>query len=263
LAAALARLPQRRSGKGLPPSGEKLPTCPEKCRALRRSLPVRRKRRMNPSSLFDPASLLLVGGGTLLATLLRAGPRACAAALRESLGLLRRRLDGQRVRAALAGQINEVRADGLIRARLIETGDKVFDQALAAMLIQRSVCGLRARHEAHCRARLRMAREAVRTWTSAAELAPAFGLVGTLLSLSQLAAGGIETGGFNAAISGAVLTTLYGVLLANLLFLPLADAVERVAEHEHDEREALVDWLIGQIEPAEPQLHDIAQRAAA
>ncbi|MFX8660903.1 MotA/TolQ/ExbB proton channel family protein, partial [Acinetobacter baumannii] len=77
---------------------------------------------------------------------------------------------------------------------------------------------------------------AARTLTTAAELAPVFGLAGTLISLSQLQAQGLARSQFMGAISLAVVTTLYGLLLANLLFAPLARAVERRNEREEAAR---------------------------
>ena len=50
------------------------------------------------------------------------------------------------------------------------------------------------------------------------------------------------------AISMAVVTTLYGLLLANLLLAPLARMVERAAEAEEAGRQHLTDWLAGQVE---------------
>lgn len=213
---------------------------------------------MDPRTLLDPVSFMLVAGGATMATLLRVGPRAFGIALGEALRLPRRRFDTAGVRAALAGQVNSVKADGLFRARLHETGDPVFDQAVASMLLQRSVRGLRASHDAYCQGRVEAAKSAEETWASGAELAPAFGLVGTLLSLSQLPAGNFDSAGFNAAISGAVLTTLYGVLLANLVFAPVAMAIARAAEHERSQRQSLIDWLEAQIDEVEPHHRDVA-----
>ncbi|MCB2049235.1 MAG: MotA/TolQ/ExbB proton channel family protein [Novosphingobium sp.] len=214
-------------------------------------------------TLIDPTSLALVWGGALAGGLLRTGPRAFGAALKEALRLPFRRFDTEKVRAALAGQINSVRSDGLIRARLHDTGDPVFDQAVASMLLQRSVKGLHPSHSAYCGTRGRSAQDAAMAWATTAELAPAFGLVGTLLSLSQLPTGSFDSSGFNAAISGAVLTTLYGVLLANLLFAPLAEAISRAAEHERAQRQSLIDWLELQIEEADPHHHDFTPRVVA
>jgi chemotaxis protein MotA len=81
----------------------------------------------------------------------------------------------------------------------------------------------------------------------AAELAPVFGLAGTLISLSQLPSEGFARGAFTGAISMAVITTLYGLLSANLLLAPLARMVERKAQAEEAERQEMIDWLAAQI----------------
>ena len=76
-----------------------------------------------------------------------------------------------------------------------------------------------------------------------------FGLAGTLVSLSQLPAEGMADGSFTGAISMAVVTTLYGLLSANLLFAPLARIVERAAEAEEAGRQQIIDWLASQVSP--------------
>ncbi|HEX8057429.1 MAG TPA: MotA/TolQ/ExbB proton channel family protein, partial [Novosphingobium sp.] len=84
------------------------------------------------------------------------------------------------------------------------------------------------------------------------ELAPVFGLAATLISLSQLPADGINRHAYMGAISMAVTATLYGILLANLFFAPLARAVERAAAKEETERQKIVTWLAGQVTAAMP-----------
>ncbi|MEL7446519.1 MAG: hypothetical protein AAGK02_12030, partial [Pseudomonadota bacterium] len=46
-----------------------------------------------------------------------------------------------------------------------------------------------------------------------------------------------------ASLATAVLSTLYGVLSAHLVFLPLAMAIDRQGEHEEQARDRLVEWL--------------------
>ena len=58
---------------------------------------------------------------------------------------------------------------------------------------------------------------------------------------------------FAGAISMAVLTTLYGLLLANIVLAPLARMVERAAKAEERDRQKLVGWLAGQVAPALPR----------
>lgn len=205
---------------------------------------------MDLSTLIDGPSALIVGGGTLLATVLRSGLGDCRMTLRKLAGLGRNGFDLDHTRAELALQVQEIRQDGLLRAVPHHSGDPEFDDATDALIHRRSVKALLEAHEAHRGRRLAESERAVRTLAQAAELAPVFGLAGTLVSLSQLPAEGIARGAFAGSIAMAVTTTLYGLLAANLLLAPLARMVERKAQAEEAERQAVTDWLADQVEAA-------------
>ena len=207
---------------------------------------------MDVAALLDPASALIVAGGTFVATLLRCGAHDCRITVAALCQLGQQRFDAEAARAEMAVQIREIRQDGLMRAQAHNYGDREFDEATGALIGRRSVSGLLDAHEAHKARRLASSNQATRTLAQAAELAPVFGLAGTLVSLSQLPANGIAQGAFAGAISMAVLTTLYGLLLANLLLAPLARVIERAAAEEERERQKLVDWLAQQVAPAMP-----------
>jgi chemotaxis protein MotA len=202
---------------------------------------------MDPMSLLDAPSAAIVVGGTLIATWLRSGQADCRQTLRAIANLGTAPFDADGARAELAVQIREIRQDGLLRATPHHFGDREFDDVTDTLIAQRSIPALLAAHEAHKGRRVEANNRAVRTLAQAAELAPVFGLAGTLVSLSQLPAAGISRGAFTGAIGMAVLTTLYGLLLANLLLAPLSRKVERAAAEEEAERQKLVDWLAGQV----------------
>src|SRR4051812_24179373 len=61
----------------------------------------------------------------------------------------------------------------------------------------------------------------------AAEVAPAMGLIGTLVGLVQMLGSLNNPESIGPAMAVALLTTLYGALLANVVFLPLASKLER------------------------------------
>ena len=98
----------------------------------------------------------------------------------------------------------------------------------------------------------------LRTLNQAADLSPVLGLAGTLISLSQLPAGSGQDGNFTSAIAMAVLTTLYGLLLGNMVFAPLARAVARRASEEEQARQEVLDWLESQVGVALPRHADEA-----
>ncbi len=208
---------------------------------------------MNWMTLIDGPSAAIVFGGTLAATMLRCGLGDCHQTLR-ALGHLRREgFNAERVRSELAVQVQEIQRDGLLRAHPHNFGDREFDEATEALLERRTTAALVEKHEAHKARRLAISERAVRTLAQAAELAPVFGLAGTLISLSQLPAEGIARGSFTGAISMAVVTTLYGLLAANLLLAPLARVIERAAQSEEVQRQRVIDWLTSQIAADMPQ----------
>lgn len=227
---------------------------------------------MQFTSLIDPGSVAIVLGGTLLATILRAGREELGQTLRALAALVRPRFSVDQAKADLAAQVAAIRQDGILRVKPRSIGDSEFDDATDAMIRSRSLDALIDRHNAHRKQRQHVSNAAIRTLAQAAELGPVFGMVGTLVSLSNLPSDGLAAGALNGAISIAVTTTLYGLLLANLVLAPLARAVERRALSEERGRQQVIDWLSQQIEPALPHhapsppqhpLHTLHQRVSA
>lgn len=203
---------------------------------------------MDLAALLDPASAAIVVGGTCLATVLRCGLGNCRLAVVALAQRGHPAFDAQAVRAEMAVQVREIQKDGLVRAHPLDFGDRDFEVAADAMIAARSVEALVATHSEQKTRRMETARRAVATLAQASELAPVFGLAGTLISLSQLPGSGVAKASFGDAISMAVLTTLYGLLLANVVLAPLARLVERAAAAEESERQAIIDWLAAQVD---------------
>ncbi|MBB5172773.1 flagellar motor protein MotP [Texcoconibacillus texcoconensis] len=79
----------------------------------------------------------------------------------------------------------------------------------------------------------------------AGEYAPAWGMIGTLVGLVLMlqSLNDPETLGPNMAI--ALLTTLYGTLLANLVFIPMANKLSMRTEEEVFVKQIVVEGVIG------------------
>ena len=65
-------------------------------------------------------------------------------------------------------------------------------------------------------------RRGIQVFQTLASYAPAFGLIGTLIGLVTLLGSLAEPDSVGPAMSVALMTTLYGALLSNLVFLPVA-----------------------------------------
>ena len=218
---------------------------------------------MNLDALFDPWSIAIVVGGTTFATLLRSGSAELRAASHCLLQLRSPRFSFSAARAELAPQVEVIRHDGVLRARPHPSEDAEIAEATDALIRHRSVAALIEAHERHRQIRQETRRSALQMLGQAGELAPVFGLVGTLVALSQMTTDGLERGALMGAVATAVLTTLYGLLTAHLLVFPLARLIERRGEAEESERQKLIDWLATQVAPAIPSTpQPVADKAA-
>lgn len=217
---------------------------------------------MDISQLWDASGAGIVLGGTLLATVLASGRRELAAALRGIGQLFTRPFDYEHARSEIARDVARMRHDGVLRARAPQTSDSEIALVTDALIHDRSLRSLIATHEACQQDRTRIREAALAPIRHAAEMAPVFGMAGTLFALSQMQLGGEADMQLLASIGMAILTTLYGILLANLAFNPLARLLERRLLAEDADRQRLIDWLATQLsESCPPSRADRRERA--
>jgi chemotaxis protein MotA len=182
-------------------------------------------------AFLDPAAIGIVAGGTVLATLLRTslgdvgrGVAALGALARkpfDALGRIARRhgmhaldrsvIADRDVAAAVAGIVDGATPDEITRQ---------LDERRRARIL---------RHAA-----------AADMWAGAAEVAPAMGMVGTLVGLVKMFWAMTDPAAIGAGMAVALLATLYGALVANLIAMPIAVRLRRRARAEAEERTRLV-----------------------
>jgi chemotaxis protein MotA len=75
--------------------------------------------------------------------------------------------------------------------------------------------------------------------------APAFGMIGTLIGLVQMLANMANPQDIGPAMAVALLTTLYGALIANLVCLPLADKLALRSQEELETKNLILDAALG------------------
>jgi len=73
--------------------------------------------------------------------------------------------------------------------------------------------------------------------------APAFGMVGTLIGLVQMLRNLTSPDQIGAGMAVALITTFYGALMANLLFLPLAGKLGLYSKAETTAKEMIVEGI--------------------
>lgn len=187
-----------------------------------------------PADLFDLPSLVLVVGGTVAATLISYPLREVLRVFRVFVIVLRNehlyaREDMDEIvrvsRKYFQGEIAALDQElAHCKNPFLRTGVQlVIDGAPVTdivELLQWRIAKLKAREAAEAQ-----------IFRSMAMYAPAFGMLGTLLGLISLLHG--LQGDFHSIGAGmalAMITTLYGILLSNLVFKPIAIKFERRTE---------------------------------
>ncbi len=81
-------------------------------------------------------------------------------------------------------------------------------------------------------------------WTQIGDVAPAMGMIGTLIGLVQMLSAMDDPKAIGPAMAVALLTTLYGAMIANMMALPIADKCKLRAEDEARIQSMIIDALV-------------------
>lgn len=77
------------------------------------------------------------------------------------------------------------------------------------------------------------------------DVGPAMGMIGTLIGLVQMLSSMSDPKSIGPAMAVALLTTLYGAMLANMFALPIADKLSLRSKEEQVSQSMLIDAIMG------------------
>lgn len=86
------------------------------------------------------------------------------------------------------------------------------------------------------------------------DAAPAFGMIGTLVGLVQMLASMDDPASIGPSMAIALLTTLYGAVMANLFFIPLADKLSLRSQEEERNRKLIIEGVLGILKGLNPRV---------
>ncbi len=97
-------------------------------------------------------------------------------------------------------------------------------------------------------------RQAARVWEAAGGYAPTIGILGAVLGLIHVMENLSDPARLGSGIAVAFVATVYGVGLANLVFLPIANKLKGIIAEHVVMREMLVDGLVAIASGENPRL---------
>jgi chemotaxis protein MotA len=190
--------------------------------------------------------LLIVGGGSLCALLVKFPLHSLLKAFKVTMNAFFIKVGNpQRLIRELVDMAGIARKNGVLALEKQEVDDRFLKQAIEYCVdgydpefiednLLNDISLLQERHET-----------GQKIFRGLGDVAPAFGMIGTLIGLVQMLAGMDDPRNIGPAMAVALLTTLYGALMAQLVFIPIADKLELRSNQEILCRRLVVDGVLG------------------
>lgn len=93
-----------------------------------------------------------------------------------------------------------------------------------------------------------------KVFTATGDVAPAMGMIGTLIGLVQMLSAMDDPKAIGPAMAVALLTTLYGAMLANMVALPIADKLTLRKKEESKIKSMCIDGVLAVQEGQNPRI---------
>lgn len=199
------------------------------------------------NAFLNLPAALIVFGGTLGATIIGLPMHQALASLKVLLqAFFGRPVSSTEVMELLVDLIRRARREGVlalesetknVRNDFLRTGLQLVIDGTSQDLL-REILGteLRAMRERHAMGQS--------IFMNAGGFAPTLGIIGTVMGLIHMLGSLDEPGDMGHAIAAAFVATLYGVSLANLVFLPIANKLKANSERELTAYEVAVEGIL-------------------
>jgi chemotaxis protein MotA len=209
------------------------------------------------SSFWDTASVLMVFGGTAGAILMAFPLKTLLKAPKAMLKIVLNKADNPKDTIALIVSLAETaRKDGLLA---LESRIEEIKNPFVKLGIQMAVDGTRPeviedvlRTDMESMA-LRH-KEGKSVVDQVGRFGPAFGMIGTLMGLIIMLGNMSDPSKIGAGMAVALITTLYGAVLSNAMFLPFAEKLAFVSKQEIIGREIAIRGIMALQSGENPRL---------
>ncbi len=201
----------------------------------------------SPLVLFKPAPLVLVWGGTLAASMagvMRSDVRVVRSVMKQATRSPQR-VPGEDI-GRIVGLAEVARREGLLALEKAsaDVSDPFFKKGIELTVdgtdpeevrevMEGEIDALRERHKA-----------GAKFFTDMGGFSPTLGILGTVIGLVHVLGNLSTPSALGPAIASAFTATLWGVLMANLVWLPIANKLHRASELEVQNRKLVLDGIL-------------------
>ncbi len=192
----------------------------------------------------DVPSILIVFGGTAFAVMYTA-PMGVFVGSFKAMGKAFKPFNAQpdALIERMVELSNLARKDGMMALEGQQVPDKFFEKGLQMLVdgadeaklvkqLKAEIKGMKTRHEGY--------QGVIKAWV---DIGPAMGMIGTLIGLVLMLGNMSDPKAIGPAMAVALLTTLYGALVANVIFGPMLTKLQGYTAAEIEYRQMVIDGL--------------------
>jgi chemotaxis protein MotA len=211
----------------------------------------------NPAAIIAPPALILIFAGTLGAVMAGTTLPGTIAAMKWLIyGFTAKKPNPEDVVEPLVKMAEKARREGLLA---LESEMESVDDEFMRRGLQMAVDGtdpddLFEILAAEVKAKKTAAAAGASFWTDAGGYSPTIGIIGTVLGLVHVLENLSEPDKLGHLIAAAFIATLWGVLSANVMFLPWGKRIKNVAAAECARMELIIDGVLAIQAGANPRV---------
>jgi chemotaxis protein MotA len=195
---------------------------------------------------YDVHAVIVIFGGSLAATLIRFPLSAIlhGVPLGAKFAFTLRRTTARDLVDELASLAEISRKQGPVGLEKVETDDPFLAKGIRYVADGYDATFIRDNLERDRDNFLMHLDEGSKIYRAVGDCAPAFGMVGTLIGMVQMFSNMSDPSKLGPFMAIALLATLYGALVANLVCLPLADKLHVKLIDEETNRTLIIDGIL-------------------
>lgn len=210
---------------------------------------------VSPDVFLNAPSLLIVVGGTLLVVLAKFSIHQFLSAFRVAARAFKFRLPDTEDSINELVEIAQVaRKEGVLGLESREVSSPFLRQGIQMLVDGQPASTIQELLSKERLMTLDHNRSGAKVFTAMADVAPAMGMIGTLIGLVQMLSNMEDPKSIGPAMAVALLTTLYGAMIATMIATPIADKLSLRMTEEARMQSLWTDALVAIQEGKNPRV---------
>jgi chemotaxis protein MotA len=208
------------------------------------------------SLVGGPAALIVIGG-TIGAVMVQYPMSTLLASLKAAGGTFKKpSQDGAKLIDEIVDYANRARRDGILALEKLagNASDPFLAKALMMAIDGADSATLRETMEITIAKQEEHGEDAAKAFEAAGGYSPTVGIIGAVLGLIHVMSNLSDINAVGAGIAGAFVATIYGVAVANILFLPLGGRIKLRLREEITLKEVMLVGVLAIQEGMNPKL---------